>query len=100
MESHLRNGLPDSTNPQLKLQPLHDHGRLVVLIDNVDPANKAHQSFISAIQQTYPKARLIVAVKMPFVDTQRLRPLVGINKFDFMQLRTLTRTKVRSLVEN
>ena len=53
----------------------------------------------TGIRSQYPKARLIVAVKMPLVDTQRLRPIIGIDDFDYVQVGTLTRGKLRSLVE-
>jgi len=97
--STLRAGLPESDDRRFKLQPLHDSGRLVVLVDDVDPSNTVHINFLSGIRSQYPKARLIVAVKMPLVDTQLLRPIIGIDDFDFVQVGTLTRGKVRSLVE-
>src|SRR5216683_2568357 len=40
-----------------------------------------------------------ITPKLPMVDMQRLRPIIGIDKFDFVQVGTLTRGKVRSLVE-
>ena len=89
--SLIRGGLPESEDPRFKLKPLHESGRIVVLVDNVDPANLNHVNFLTTLRQDYPKARLIVAVKMPFVDTQRLRPVIGIEDSDFLQLRTLTR---------
>src|SRR4051794_22765534 len=80
LASTLRAGLPESTDPRFKLQPLHDAGRIVVLIDDFDPANRIQIDFLTAARNTYPKARLIVAVKMPFVDTQRLKPVIGIEE--------------------
>ncbi len=97
--STLRSGLPDSDDRRCKLQPVHDSGRLVILIDDIDPGNNTQIAFLSGVRRQYPKARLIVAVKMPMVDMQRLRPIIGIDKFDFVQVGTLTRGKVRSLVE-
>lgn len=97
--STLRGALPENEDPRFKLRPLHESGRLAVLIDNIEPGNTSHVAFLSTLRKEYPKARVIVAVKMPFVDTQRLRPVVGIDEFDFLQLRTLTRGKVRTLVE-
>jgi predicted phosphodiesterase len=97
--STLRGGLPDSNEPHLKLQPLHDCGRLVVLIDNIDPSNTIHHTFLQAVRKQYPKARLIVAVKMPFLDTQHLTPVLGIEEVVFGQISALTRGKVRALVE-
>jgi hypothetical protein len=97
--SALRSGLPDSDDRRFKLQPLHDGGRLAVLIDDIDPSNNVHIAFLSLIRSMYPKARLIVAIKISMVDTQRLRPIIGIDEFDFVQVETLTRSKVRSLVE-
>ena len=99
LESTLRSGLPDSTDARFKLEPLHDNGRLVLLIDNLDPSNKLHIDFLTATRSAYKKARMIIAVKLPFVDTQKLRPVLGIEHFDFCQLKTLTRGKVRTLVE-
>jgi predicted phosphodiesterase len=97
--STLRSGLPYSDEPHLKLQPIHDSGRLVVLVDNIDATSTAHISFLQAVKKQYPKAQLIVAVKMPFLDIQRLRPVLGIEGFLFAQIGTLTRGKIRSLVE-
>jgi hypothetical protein len=96
--SILRRGLPASDDNRFKLQPLHESGRLVVPIDNIDPGNATHVDFLTTLRTVFPKARLIAAVKMPVVDTQRLRPIVGINEFEFLQLASLTRAKVRSLV--
>ena len=97
--STLRRGLPESGDNRFKLQPLHDSRRLVVLIDNVDPSNTDHIAFLTSLRREFSKARVIVAAKMPFVDTQRLRPVIGVEKFEFLQLRSLTRSKVRTLVE-
>lgn len=97
--STLRSGLPDSDAPHLKLQPLHDCDRLVVIIDNIDPAETVHVAFLQAVRKQYPKARLIVAVKLPFLDIKRLRPALGINDFSFAQIGTLTRGKIRALVD-
>ena len=99
VELIIRRSLPESNDPRFKLRPLHDSGRIAILIDNIDPANTTHIALLTTLRKDYPKARLIVAVRMPFVDTQRLRPVVGIDDFEFLQLRTLTRGKVRSLVE-
>jgi hypothetical protein len=97
--STIRGGLPESDDPRFKLRPLYESGRLVVLVDNVGPGNTNHINFLTTLRNEYPKARLIVAVKMPFVDTQRLKPVIGIKEFDFLQLGTLTRGKIRTLVE-
>jgi hypothetical protein len=97
--SIIRGALPESDDPRFSLRPLHDDGRLVILIDNIDPGNINHVNFLTTVRKDYPKARLIAAVKMPFVDTQRLKPVIGIDTFDFFQLRALTRGKVRALVE-
>ena len=95
----LRRHLPETHDVRLKLRPLHDSGRIVLLVDNVDPGNADHVGFLRSVRSDFPKARIIVAAKIPFVDTQRLRPVVGIDDFDFLQLRTLTRVKVRNFVE-
>jgi hypothetical protein len=97
--STIRGRLPESEDPRFKLRPLHESGRLAVLIDNIDPGNTGHVAFLTTLRKDYPKARVIVAVKMPFIDAQRLRPVIGIDEFDFLQLGTLPRGKVRALVE-
>lgn len=99
VDSGLRSGLPDSSDARFKLRPLHDNGRLVLLLDNLDPSNKMHVDFVSAVRSTYPKTRMILFAKLPFIDMQRLKPVVGIDDFEFYQVRTFTRSKVRSLVE-
>jgi hypothetical protein len=99
VDSALRGGLPDSSDARFKLRPLHNNGRLVLLLDNLDPSNKIHIDFVSAVRSSYPKARLVLLAKLPFIDMQRLKPVVGIADFDFYQIRTLTRSRVRSLVE-
>jgi hypothetical protein len=99
VDSTLRGGLPDSSDARFKLRPLHDNGRLVLLLDNLDPGNKIHVDFVSAVRSTYPKTRMILVAKLPFVDMQRLKPVVGIDDFELYQVRTFTRARVRSLVE-
>lgn len=100
VESALRGGLPDSSDARFKLRALHDSGRLVLILDNFDAGNEGHFEFVQAVRELYPKARMILLTKMPFIDMQRLKPVVGIKEFDFYQVRTLTRGKIRTLVEN
>jgi hypothetical protein len=95
----LRGALPESDQRQFKLTPLHENGRLVILVDDVDPANNRHISYLAGIRQYYPRARLIVAVKLDLLNTERLRPVVGIEKYDLLRVGTLSRAKVRTLVE-
>ncbi|WP_157088507.1 hypothetical protein, partial [Bradyrhizobium jicamae] len=97
--STLRAALPESDQRQFKLGPIHDDGRLLVVIDDVDPTNNLHIGFLTAIRQYYPRARLIVAVKLDLINTDSLRPAIGIEKYDLLQVETLTRGKVRALVE-
>ena len=97
--STLRAGLPESTDPRFKLKPLHDIGRLLIVVDNTDPSDTSHFEFLGAVRSEYPKARLIVSVRMPFFETNRLRPVIGLKDYEFLQLSSLTRGKVRTLVE-
>jgi hypothetical protein len=100
VETTLRSGLPDTADLRFKLRAVHDNGRLVLLLDNFDPGDEGHIDFVKAVREFYPKTRLILVAKLPFVDMQRLKPVVGIKDFDFYQVRTLTRSKIRKLVEN
>ena len=95
----LRSGLPESDHQELKLQSLHNSDRLVALIDNVDPANAEHQSFLRTLRTLYPKARIILAATIPFLNLEHLTPVLGVNNFQFAQIGTLTRGRVRRLVE-
>lgn len=99
ISSTLRSILPDSDNRQLKLGPLHDGGRLVVVIDDIDPTNNLHISFLAGIREHYPRARLVVGVKLDLLNTESLRPVIGIETYDLLRVETLTRGKVRSLVQ-
>jgi hypothetical protein len=99
MSASLRAALPESDQRQFKLGPLHENGRLVILVDDVDPSNNQHIAYLTSIRQHYPRARLIVAAKLDLLNTDRLRPAIGIDKYDLLRVGTLPRTKVRSLVE-
>lgn len=95
----LRDGLPESEDRRLKLSPLHDSGRLVVVCDDIDPRKPAHVNFVKAVRALYPKARLIVGIKLNLLDAERLRPMIGISDYDLFQIAALSRGKVRTLVE-
>jgi hypothetical protein len=55
--------------------------------------------FVATLRASYSKARLILVAKLPLIDMQRLKPVVGLADFDFYQVRTFTRAKIRSLVD-
>jgi len=95
----LRTALPESDDKRFKLAPLHDSGRLVVLVDDIDPSSIQHTNFIKAVRAYFPRARLIVAMKLDLLNTERLRPVIGIDKFDLLHVGALSRGRVRSLVE-
>jgi hypothetical protein len=95
----IRDALPESEDRRLKLGPLHDSGRLVIIVDDVNPEKPAHVSFIKAVRNLYPQARLIVAIKLNLLDTERLRPIIGIDNYDLLQIAALSRGKVRTFVE-
>jgi hypothetical protein len=95
----MRDALPESEDRRLKLGPLHDSGRLIIIVDDVNPEKPAHVSFIKAVRNLYPQARLIVAIKLNLLDTDRLRPIIGIDHYDLLQITALSRGKVRTLVE-
>jgi hypothetical protein len=99
MSASLRAALPESDQRQFKLGPLHENGRLVILVDDVDPSNNQHIAYLAGIRRHYPRARLIVAAKLDLLNTDRLRPAIGIDKYDLLRVGTLPRTKVRALVE-
>jgi hypothetical protein len=96
----LRGALPDSTKPSLRLQSLHDCGRLVVLIDDFDPADQIHIVSLQFLSTHYPKARLIVSAKIPLLPGDHVIPVVGLDEFLFLQLKPLNRGRVRRLVES
>lgn len=96
----LRGALPESDQRQFKLASLHENGRLVILVDDVDPSNAQQIAFLEGVRQHYPRARLIVAAKIDLLNTEHLRPVLGIEKYDLLRIGTLSRTRVRSLVEN
>lgn len=95
----LRDGLPESEDRRLKLGPIHDSGRLVIIIDDINPEKPQHVSFIKAARVLYPRARLIVGIKLNLLDTDRLRPMIGIDNYDLLHIAALSRGKVRILVE-
>jgi hypothetical protein len=97
--STLRRALPDSTDPSLKLQTLHDGGRLLILIDDFDPGNTRHTTSISLISQVYPKARLVIAAKLSLYNADNVFPVVGIDNFQLLQIQPLNRAKVRALIK-
>lgn len=99
ISASLRAALPESDQRQFKLGSLHENGRLVILVDDVDPSNNQHLAYISGIRQFYPRARLIVAAKLDLLNTERLRPAIAIDRYDLLRVGTLSRTKVRGLVE-
>lgn len=99
LASTLRAALPESDDRQFRLGPLHDSGRLIVVIDDIDPTSNAHLSFLSGLREHYPRARLIVGVKLDLLNTERLKPSIGIEKYDLLRVETLSRGKVRSMVE-
>jgi hypothetical protein len=47
----------------------------------------------------YPKARLIVAAKLPLLSADHLMPVVGIEDFIFVQIRPQNRGRIRTLVQ-
>jgi 3',5'-cyclic AMP phosphodiesterase CpdA len=96
----LRGALPDSDDPRFKLQALHDANRLVVLVDDLDPTNQDQVAFIVSLRASYPKARLVTIAKLALLDIQGLRPVIGGGEFDYLQLRELSRGKVRTLISN
>ncbi|MGD1015669.1 MAG: metallophosphoesterase [Roseiarcus sp.] len=100
MANILRSALPDSQNPSLRLQSLHDSGRLVVLIDDFDPADKFHVASLAFLSTRYRKARLIVSAKIPLLPGDYVLPVVGIDEFLFLQIKPLNRGRVRRLVAN
>ncbi len=91
--------LPETTEVSLKFQSLHDSGRLLALIDDFDPTNEAHVQAISVLRISFPNVRLIIAAKLPLIYTEHLKPVIGIEKFLFLQLRPMTRGRVRLLVD-
>lgn len=95
----LRSALPESDQRNFKLASLHENDRLVVLIDDLDPSNNQQTAFLAGIREYYPRARLIVAAKIDLLNTDKLRPVIGIEKYDLLRIQTLPRTKVRALVE-
>ena len=74
-------------------------GRLVILIDDVDPANSEHVSVLRQLGISYPKARYIVAAKMPNLPGDHFLPVVGIEGFTFVQVMSLNRGRVRMFVK-
>ncbi|WP_338156393.1 metallophosphoesterase [Bradyrhizobium elkanii] len=99
LASTLRAALPESDDRQFRLGPLHDSGRLIIVIDDIDPTSNSHLSFLTGLREHYPRARLIVGVKLDLLNTDRLKPVIGIEKYDLLRIETLSRGKVRSLVE-
>jgi predicted phosphodiesterase len=95
----LRGGLPETSDPRMKLAPLHESGRLVVLVDDFDPSNIEHRAMLEMLNVSYPKARIIVAAKLPLFYADGVLPIVGISEFSFVQMRPLNRTNVRQLIE-
>jgi hypothetical protein len=71
----------------------------VVLIDNFDPAAPSQLTTLGLLRTHYPKARLIVAAKLPLLLADHLMPVVGIEDFIFVQIRPLNRGRIRTLIQ-
>ena len=99
ISSLIRAELPESIDASLKLQALHDGGRLLLLVDDYDPAIAVHTESIATIRLTYPKARLIIAAKIGLIYTDHLKPVVGVDHFLFLQMRPMNRGRIRTLIE-
>jgi hypothetical protein len=96
----IKGSLPESSDPSLKLQSLHEGGRLVLLVDDFDPADAAHANSLEALKSEFPKARLIIAAKLArFIAEDYTRPNINIDKFIFLQVKPFNRRRVRHLVE-
>jgi hypothetical protein len=95
----LKSAIPDSDEKSLKLPSIHDCGRLVVLIDNFNLAEPSQLVILELIRTHYPKARLIIAAKLPLLLGNHVKPVVGIEDFIFVQIRPLNRGRIRALIQ-
>jgi hypothetical protein len=71
----------------------------VVLIDNFNPAEPSQLVILELIRTHYPKARLIIAAKLPLLLGDHVKPVVGIEDFIFVQIRPLNRGRIRALIQ-
>ncbi|MCW2282753.1 putative MPP superfamily phosphohydrolase [Rhodoblastus acidophilus] len=97
--STIRASIPDSNSPSLKLLPLHDAGRLLILIDDFDVANLEHMDSLKVMYSTYPKAKFIITAKLPLFKGDGLKPILGLEKFIYLQMQPLNRGRVRALIK-
>lgn len=95
----IRGEIPDSDDPSLKPIPLHDAGRLLIIVEDFDVSSVTQVDSMKLLIKEWPRAKLVVVAKMPFIVPDRLRPVLGIDDFKFLQLRPMNRGRVRALVE-
>jgi hypothetical protein len=95
----IKSALPDTDDLALRLRSLHDSSRLAILIDDFDPANDNHVQNVRALTGFYPKARLIIIARLPLLSSDHLLPVVGVDDFIFVEMRPLTRGRVRELIK-
>lgn len=95
----LKAALPETDDKRLKLESLHEYGHLVILIDDFDASDQANCSSIKIIRESFPKARMVVAARMSVLLPEHILPVIGIEDFIFVQVRALTRAKVRALIQ-
>jgi hypothetical protein len=98
--SAIKGSLPETSDPSLKVQPLHDGGRLVLLVDEFDPGDEAHDRILKILKSEFPKARLIIAARVaPLLSEDYIRPDLKLDEFVFLHLKPFNRRRVRTLVE-
>lgn len=92
-------GIPKSSEKSLTLENIHNAGRLLIVIDDVDPGDELHIRIIKRVCFIFYKAKVIFGVKAPNVLTRTFVPKIGLNNGTLVQASEFNRSRVRALIE-